>query len=354
MTAEQLKSIPRCTLEQLYAEHSGRVSDKWSAYLTEYGRIFDEYRDKPVRLLELGIQNGGSLEIWSKFFPNARKLVGCDINADCTRLSYEDPRIAVVIGDANSDAVQAAILEHAPAFDLILDDGSHRSSDIARSFARYFPFLVDGGIYTIEDLHCSYWKEYEGGLYHPYSSIAFFKQLCDVINYEHWGVEKSRPEFLHEFFSRYGLEIHDVTLQHIHSIEFINSICVIRRAHPARCTLGKRVIAGSVATVAPRSLALQSRDCVTPSQTANEWSVRDGDLEARLEAHDAEIKVLASKGQARDSWAGDLKAKLSARERDIRELKTSTSWRITKPLRAVSRGLRWLLRNTRRALMLMW
>src|SRR4030081_1710029 len=78
------------TVEQLYKEHNGRVSDRWSSYLPQYERILNEYRDKPVRLLEIGIQNGGSLELWAKYFPNAQKLVGCDINPDCARLSYED------------------------------------------------------------------------------------------------------------------------------------------------------------------------------------------------------------------------------------------------------------------------
>src|SRR5437870_13846238 len=102
------------TLEQLYAVHVGKVSDRWSLYFNEYDRIFDTYRDKPVRLLEIGIQNGGSLEIWSRYFPNAQKLVGCDVNPDCACLIYEDPRIAVVVGDANSDAAQASMLGHAP------------------------------------------------------------------------------------------------------------------------------------------------------------------------------------------------------------------------------------------------
>src|SRR6266540_4439758 len=115
------------TLERLYAVHVGKVSDKWSLYFNEYDRILDEYRNKPVRLLEIGIQNGGSLEIWSKYFKNAQKLVGCDINPDCARLTYDDPRVAVVLGDANSEPTQQEILGHAPIFDLIIDDGSHRS-----------------------------------------------------------------------------------------------------------------------------------------------------------------------------------------------------------------------------------
>ena len=94
--------MSRKTLHQLYAEHTGNVSDKWSLYLTEYDRLFNDYRDKPIRLLEIGIQNGGSLEIWSKYFSNAVALIGCDINPDCARLSYDDPHIGCVIGDANA------------------------------------------------------------------------------------------------------------------------------------------------------------------------------------------------------------------------------------------------------------
>lgn len=45
---------------------------------------------------------------------------------------------------------------------------------------------------------------------------------------------------------------------------------------------------------------------------------------------------------------------IAALDGQIAALHSSTSWRVTKPLRALSRGLRWLLRNTRRALMLAW
>ena len=67
------------TLKQLYGEHKGKVSDKWFSYLSEYERIFASYREMPLRLLEIGVQNGGSLEIWSKYFHKAEKLLGCDI-----------------------------------------------------------------------------------------------------------------------------------------------------------------------------------------------------------------------------------------------------------------------------------
>ena len=260
------------TLQQIYAEHTGKVSDKWSIYFPEYDRILSEYRHKPICMLEIGIQNGGSLEIWAKYFPEAQFFVGSDINPDCVKLAYNDARISVVVGDANTDETQRKIQGIVPSFDVILDDGSHRSSDIVKTFARYFPLLLDGGVFVAEDLHCSYWKEFEGGLFDPYSSLAFFKKLTDIISHEHWGVAKQKSSILKGFFSKYGIHIDEETLQHIHSIEFINSICVIRKMEPARNILGSRFVTGQIETVVRGNMDFHSTLLAAPNQSNNEWA----------------------------------------------------------------------------------
>jgi GT2 family glycosyltransferase len=362
------------TLEQLYAEHVGKVSDKWSIYLTEYRRIFDEHRDRPIRLLEIGIQNGGSLEIWSKYFPHAQKLVGCDINPDCARLSYEDPRIAVVVGDANSDTAQAKVLGYAPAFDVIIDDGSHRSSDIVKSFARYFPHLADGGVFVAEDLHCSYWQQFEGGLFDPFSSITFFKRLADVVSHEHWGIEKARTDILSGFFAKYGSQIDEETLQHVHSVEFSNSMCVIHKDKPVRNRMGTRLIVGSVGTVVPKHVLRSSIEEI-PDQTGNVWTARsmppDEELLLRIKElaeRDSQIAALnqtlaerdgqiaglnravAERDQAlvnRDVQIANLSEGITERDGRIANLnkvilayQKSKSWRVTQPLRVIGHHLR--------------
>ena len=99
------------TLLNLYKSHTSKVSDKWSLYLREYDRIFAPYRNQTISLLEIGVQNGGSLEIWSEYFPNAVKFVGCDINPNCAQLLFEDPRITVIVGDATTPETQTKVLE---------------------------------------------------------------------------------------------------------------------------------------------------------------------------------------------------------------------------------------------------
>jgi len=238
------------TIRQVYDEHEGKVSDKWQLYLDEWDRLLFPYRDQEISLIEIGVQNGGSLEIWGKCFSNAKKLIGCDIDQKCEQLHFNDPRIALIVGDANSDDCESKILAHSQTFDIVLDDGSHKSSDIVRSFARYFPHLNDNGIYIIEDLHCSYWENFEGGLNNPLSAISFFKRLADIINYEHWRNNKSRGKLLTNFSVEFGIKFDDLDLARIHSIEFVNSLCTVRKLPPDKNVLGKRLIVGSEDNVA--------------------------------------------------------------------------------------------------------
>lgn len=345
------------TLNQLYAEHTGKVSDKWSLYLNEYDRLFSQYREKPVSLLEIGIQNGGSLEIWSLYFSNAQVLIGCDVNEDCHKLTYEDPRIRVIVGDATLSNTHEQILQCASAFDIVIDDGSHFSGDIIKAFALYFPNIKEGGLFVAEDLHCSYWGSYEGGLYYPYSSMSFFKRLADVINHEHWGVAKVQEDVLKGIFAKYdcGLDI-DILAQ-VHSIEFINSMCVVRKATANQNNLGLRCISGTLEVVVPNFLQLNGAPYklgIISAQSDNPWSTRDvppdeSILETEFQYLNAQEQIselnhsIAGLNQLirdRDEAIVQLNQTIETKneqieihKQEINELRNSSSWRITAPLR---------------------
>jgi tetratricopeptide (TPR) repeat protein len=260
------------TLEELYSQHTGKVSDKWSSYLFVYDQILKSYRNMNVKLLEIGVQNGGSLEIWSKYFANAKLIVGCDINPKCAKLNYENSRIHVLVGDANSDEVKSNVIELSETFDIILDDGSHDSSDIIKTFAKYFPLLEYGGIYIVEDLHTSYWKEYEGGLFYPFSFVTFFKYIVDIINYEHWGIAKKQTDLLNEFCKKYSLTIDPNDLESIHSITFFNSLCVIIKCKPEHNSLGKRCVVGLIDEISKAVRKVKNTYNLPLDQKNNEWS----------------------------------------------------------------------------------
>ncbi|GLO04311.1 TPA: class I SAM-dependent methyltransferase [Pseudomonas putida] len=235
-------------LIDLYTRHSHFVSDKWSSYIDEYQRLFAPLQGKRIRLLEIGVQNGGSLEIWEQFFPKAEQILGCDVEQECKSLKFSSPKINVIVGDIKDKAtIDAITLIAKQDLDIIIDDGSHISDDIVASFLHLFPKLKSGGLFVAEDLHCSYWPDFNGGLTNPKSSNSFFKMLVDVINYEHWTTAQNPAVYLGEYF-----DIPDDAcrwLNQIHSIEFINSMCIIKKSLSETSNLGPRMVAGAIESV---------------------------------------------------------------------------------------------------------
>ena len=359
--------MDKTRLRDLHDAHKLKVSDKWEIYLNEYDRIFSEYRDKPINLLEIGIQNGGSLEVWAKYFHKAQKIIGCDININCSKLIYEDPRVAIVVGDANAVETIDITLKYAKIYDIIIDDGSHRSSDIIKSFAMYFPILADGGVYIVEDLHCSYWHDFEGGLFYPFSSIAFFKRLIDIINYDHWAIDKNRLDIIKGLLSEYKICMDEGVLRHIHSIEFINSICVIKKQKSSQNELGKRLITGVFDIVEPSILKLSTSQSKPQTQKNNYWSARSIPPDEELYYRSSELadidniiknlresvndstKLISSlKNSVNEKRASiiDLERALEKCQEQVNIMVNSRSWKITRLPRSIINKLRQMRRIT--------
>jgi GT2 family glycosyltransferase len=306
-------------LSKVFSRHQGKVSDKWALYLDAYDHILGDLRDRPIRLLEIGVQNGGSLEIWRAYFPNAEAIVGCDVDPRCATLTFGDERIAVVVGDATSDAVERQILSRVPEFDIIIDDGSYRSPDTVRAFARYFRHLSNGGIYIAEDLHCSYWAPFEGGLYQPYSSVSFFKRLVDVAQAEHWGIPRSRGDVLAGFMKKYAVTLDEQDLAAIHSVEFLNSLAVIRKASPESNALGRRRIGGREATVAEEVFTVAGQLSEPPDETHNPWSLDEVTLEEEIMGNRALVAGQKERILALSTELTDPREELTERDRLISE-----------------------------------
>lgn len=324
-------------LADLYLTHTGKGLDKWTHYLSEYDKLLSGFQEMPISLLEIGIQNGGSLEVFSSYFEHARMIVGCDIDPKCGMLAFGDPRIHIVVGDANSDVAETAVAALSDQYDIIIDDGSHQSGDIVKSFVRYFKYLNNGGLYIAEDLHCSYWDEFQGGLFFPFSSMSFFKRLVDVVNHEHWGLPVNASSLLSGFAAQYGTAFDAHLLASIHSIEFSNSICVIRKCSPEQNQRGQRVLAGSVYSVEPISAtaSAQMSSANAFPQDCHYWSAMQTPPEEHYEVlmeESAERELLVEQASERDLLVAQLTAHVSA-------LENSLSWRITQPLRFINTWL---------------
>ncbi len=242
---------------EIFKSHRGKASNKWESYLSIYENIFQNYRQKKISLLEIGIQNGGSLEIYAHYFNNFQSIVGCDIEQKCSLLTYP-PNINVIVGDCNNDETVSEIKSISDSFDIIIDDGSHISKDVIITFLKYFRLLKKGGIYVVEDLHTSYWQQWGGGLFYKNSSVSFFKLLVDVVNHENWGLNKSISEFIGTEFSLYQSLLSDEIFSHILSVRFFNSVCVIEKCtEENQNKLVRELVSGTEANVVEETSRLE-------------------------------------------------------------------------------------------------
>ncbi len=132
-------------------------------YLQNYETLFAGMVQQEIRLLELGVDKGGSLLMWRDYFDNG-VIVGLDTNP----VHVEDPtgRIRIYQGRQEDTALLSRIAkQEAPAgFDIIIDDCSHIGRLTQISFWHLFQrHLKPGGIYAIEDWGTGYWGRWVDG-----------------------------------------------------------------------------------------------------------------------------------------------------------------------------------------------
>lgn len=216
-------------LNDIGLKHNTDKSSTIHDYLKKYEKYFPYKREDKLKILEIGILGGSSLKTWKEYFFNS-DVIGIDINQDCKK--YEEERIFVEIGDQTDESLLKYVSEKYGPFDLIIDDGSHINEHVIISFKFLFNYLKPNGLYVVEDACTSYWWDYNGGLKKETSSIEFFKNVIDEVNFggelvENFiSVHARRDDLLINQFKRKGYENFGM---YIESINFLNSIILITK-----------------------------------------------------------------------------------------------------------------------------
>ena len=166
----------------------------WHGYQRLYRRHLEPYRKKPIRLLEIGLRDGASLELWSNYLHKDSEIYGIDFGSISPTCQPCKIRNAFCFhGDQQNRTFLRDVLRKTGAnFDIIIDDGGHGYEQQLVSFEVLFHHgLRPGGIYFIEDIETSYWTDYEqygnivrGGKNHPNAPLTMFMQMVHVINRE--------------------------------------------------------------------------------------------------------------------------------------------------------------------------
>ena len=79
---------------------SPRYSIKWSNYFDIYEDLFKKFINKKIKIVEIGIGDGGSLFMWKNFFGQKAKIIGIEQNPNAKKL--EKHGFQIFIGDQSN------------------------------------------------------------------------------------------------------------------------------------------------------------------------------------------------------------------------------------------------------------
>jgi hypothetical protein len=308
------------------AHRTGGLLDKWVHYFPIYHRHLERWRGRAPRVLEIGVYQGGGLDLWEHYLGRSAVLVGADIDEAAIRMA--DPRRTIVLGDqADPEFLRSLVESHGP-FDIVIDDGGHTMEQQIVSIEVLFPLLAEGGTYLVEDTHTSYWPDYGGGVRRQGTFIEWVKDRLDDLHAYH----RSDP-------------VHPVWADHVDGIHCYDSVVVLdkrRRPAPFNENQGgsdfvylerptSAMVGEMLATrdAALRDLAEQRNDVREDLRIASgelaALRPRTAELQAELSRIEEELTV--TRNDLLEAWE------------QLRSMRRTVSWRLTTPLRLVRRGM---------------
>jgi hypothetical protein len=150
---------------------------KKHGYVKYYEKWLEVKRNDKIKLLEIGVERGRSHLMWKDYMPNAM-IYGLDIDAGC--LAIKQDRIHIEVGSSTNDNFSNKFCYTNGPFDVIIDDGCHCSSAQIKTFELFFQHVIKGGLYIVEDLHTSYWKDFTP--LGEKTCVSYLRDLVETIN----------------------------------------------------------------------------------------------------------------------------------------------------------------------------
>lgn len=94
---ENIKKKYKCRsdLLNLFINNKKLTIHKWHHYIPLYDKYFSKYRRTKVRLLEIGVAKGGSLQLWRKYFGKSAVIYGIDNDPKCLNIKLKKEHIYI-------------------------------------------------------------------------------------------------------------------------------------------------------------------------------------------------------------------------------------------------------------------
>jgi len=158
---------------------SPHFSGKHTSYFEVYEELLNNYIDKDITLVEIGVNNGGSLFMWQQYLGKKCRIIGIDNNEKCKEL--EKHNFEIYIGNQADPLFWKNFFNKVGKIDILIDDGGHTNFQQAITLNSAVDNIKDSGLIIVEDLHTSYLKEYGNPSKYSFKNLMF--DYVDKINH---------------------------------------------------------------------------------------------------------------------------------------------------------------------------
>lgn len=229
-------------LRDIFEKNEGNaLIYKWLHYFDIYHRHFAKYIGQSPIILEIGVYHGGSLQMWKEYFGVGCQIIGIDINPNCKELESDD--VTIYTGSQEDRDFLGQVVNDVGPVDILIDDGGHTMQQQRITFEQLYANVKTPGVYLVEDLHTSYWRDWGGGLDNPNSFIEYSKKLIDQLNAWHYGKQPGDDQ------SDRSLVVNEFT-RNTYSMNYYDSVLVLEKAminEPSAKRIGKEQIEENLA-----------------------------------------------------------------------------------------------------------
>ena len=162
--------------------NTNSTSDKLKnhGYQRVYPWFLSHFKELPINLLEIGVADSESIELWKNYFENVNLFV-----IDILPIEINDKNVKFFqVDQSKENELEQFAMNVNAKFDIIIDDGSHVPDHQLLTLKTLWNNLKQGGVYIIEDIETSYWgKSFIYGYKFNSNKSNTVNVLQNAINY---------------------------------------------------------------------------------------------------------------------------------------------------------------------------
>ena len=134
-----------------------------------YDDFFVKLKNNPITMLEIGVYNGGSIQLWKDYLHFESKIYAGDVNY----FNHIEGTCSVIGDMYSEDQISKFADNH---FDLIIDDGPHTFESFVVLMQKYHSKIKSQGTLIIEDIIQTNWVK-------PLSELSYALGYsnCEII-----------------------------------------------------------------------------------------------------------------------------------------------------------------------------